>query len=98
MKKKLINPPAWFRFQSRKQEDVVQHEIDRVDELDRIHEEEMDKAREAALPMMAEVVRDLESRPQAAVTGGVRPLTQEVADRLRRNRRKNFLFRFLKFV
>jgi hypothetical protein len=90
--RKDFTPPAWFRFRSRQQEEVVNATVSKLDATDRIQEIGMEEAKAKALPMMAKVVQDLEARPDSAITGGTRPWTPEVWARVQRNERKKMKY------
>lgn len=88
MSKLLVRPPAWFRFRSRQQEEVVGHLNDDQAAREDYQRREFERAREAALPMMSEVVRDMDSRSEYSVTGSTRVWSAEAWTRVRRNRFK----------
>ena len=93
-----FTPPAWFRFRSRQQEEVVNATTSKLDATDRIQEQGIADAKAKAMPMMAKVVQDLEGRPDSAVTGGTRPWTPEAWARVQANERKKLKYWFSYFL
>ena len=60
----------------------------KLDDCDRLQEQGIENAKAKALPMMAAVVQDMESRSTFSITGGTRPWTPEAWARVRKNERK----------
>ena len=88
MPKFISKAPAWFRFGNTRQEDVVQEMQDGQRELDDMQAREMLSAKEAALPMFQEIVRDMDARSDYMITENLRPWNTETFSRVRRNRFK----------
>ena len=85
MKRFLPTPPAWFSIRNSLQEDTVDSLMKEYEDLDAFQRREFEKAKEEALPMMAEVVRDLDSTTEAMIRGGIRTWTPEAWKRVQEN-------------
>lgn len=87
MRPPSFQPPAWFRVRSPLQADTIHGTMQAQEDVESFQRREMDKAKAAALPMMAELVRELDATSEAQVRGDIRVWTPETYERVMNNRR-----------
>lgn len=89
--------PEWFSVRHPKQEDAIDNVVRGFEKAEDIRRRGLEEAKAAALPYMAEVVRDMDARCEATVRGGIRAWTPEAYARVMAAKRKKngFLKRFL---
>jgi hypothetical protein len=93
----FLSVPKWFSVRHPAQEDAIDGLIRTYEHTEELRRKGMEQAKADALPYMAEVVRDLDSRTEATVRGGIRTWTPETYARVMADKRKrrNWLTRFL---
>lgn len=94
---RLLSAPKWFSIRHPAQEDAIDHAMKGFEGAEALRQKTLDEAKSEALPYMAEVVRDLDSRCEATVRGGIRAWTPEAYARVmgakRKQRRNGWLKR-----
>lgn len=95
----FLSVPDWFSVRHPAQEDAIDHAVKGFEEAEELRRRGMEEAKAAALPYMSEVVRDLDSRSEATVRGGIRAWTPQTYARVmaakRKQRKYGWLKRFL---
>lgn len=77
MQNYVPQPPAWFHPKNSLQEDTVTSMQNGFREHNRKQQEYIDDAKRRALEPMAHHIRDWNNRPDAFVSGELRPWTDE---------------------
>lgn len=92
----FLSVPKWFSVRHPSQEDAIDGLVRQYEETEEIRRRGLEQAKADALPYMAEVVRDLDSRTESTVRGGIRAWTPEAYARIMgaKRKRKNWLKRF----
>lgn len=86
MREYVPQPPAWFHPKNSLQEDTVVAMQNDFRALNKKQRDYIDDAKKRALESTAHHVRDWDNRPDAFVTGELRPWTDEAWERFSRNK------------
>lgn len=93
---RFLSAPSWFSVRHPAQEDAIDHAVKGFEEAEALRRKTLDETKAAALPYMAEIVRDMDARSEATVRGGIRAWTPEAYARVMGAQRKRKMYGWLK--